>query len=97
MRIFNWTREDGRPTREWCRDDTHGTHVPLPLDASAVPDAVVVAAAYALYVDTCVSEDPKPWNMLKNSDKEYFTDVARTVIRAAIAALAQALGEVGDE
>jgi len=61
MRIFNWTREDGRPTREWCRDDTHGTHVPLPLDASAVPDAVVDVMIEALRNSS--NKDPERYTM----------------------------------
>jgi hypothetical protein len=77
MKIFNWTREDGTPTREWCRDDTHGTHVPLPLDVDAVPDAAVEAAIEA-----------HDW------DYKVF-GMKRQAMRAAIAALAEALGEEG--
>jgi hypothetical protein len=64
--------------KEWC-DDPNGTHVPLPLDASAVPDEVVEAAIEAH------DWDYKAFGM------------KRQAMRAAIAALAQALGEVGDE
>jgi hypothetical protein len=83
MRIFNWTRADGTPTREWCRDDMRGTHVPLPLDASAVPDAVVERVAITTF--------GKGWGCLSPSGRAEFRETAR----AAIAALAQALGEEG--
>jgi hypothetical protein len=82
MKIFNWTREDGTPTREWCRDDTHGTHVPLPLDVDAVSDAVVQSLLHALENET--------GERLPDADGY---DLA--VARAAIAALAAALGEEG--
>jgi len=63
-------------------DHPHGTHVPLPLDASALPDAVVQSLLHALENETGE----------RLSDADGY-DLA--VARAAIAALAQALGEVG--
>ena len=67
----------------WIKHD-HGTHVALPLDASAVPDAVVekvaqgIEGAYTAWVA---------------GDDDMGLGVALS--RAAIAALAQALGEEG--
>jgi hypothetical protein len=67
----------------WIKHE-HGTHVPLPLDASAVPDAVVekvaqgIEGAYTAWVA---------------GDDDMGLGVALS--RAAIAALAQALGEEG--
>jgi hypothetical protein len=78
MKIFNWTRADGTPTREWCRDDMRGTHTALPLDASAVPDAVVEQMLAMLF----------PYRHTVRGDHDLR-------VREAIAALAQALGEVG--
>jgi hypothetical protein len=92
MRIFNWTREDGRPTREWCRDDTHGTHVPLPLDVSQVSAKAIEVACRANWeasMRSCASD--APWDDLMECER----DMYRTEFRAAIAALAQALGEEG--
>jgi hypothetical protein len=90
MKIFNWTREDGTPTREWCRDDTHGTHVPLPLDASGVPDAVVEKVAEALWREQSGGYK-QSWHMKCEAHKEQYAATAR----AAIAALAAALGKEG--
>jgi hypothetical protein len=86
MKMFNWTRADGTPTREWCRDDMRGTHTALPLDASAVPDAVVEKVADGIegaYMAWVIGGDDM--------------GLGAALSRAAIAALAQALGEVGDE
>jgi hypothetical protein len=67
---------NGRPFYSWY-EGKDGTHTPLPLDASAVPDAVVEAAIEAY------DWDYKAFGM------------KRQAMRAAIAALAQALGEEG--
>jgi len=65
--------------KEWC-DDPNGTHVPLPLDASAVPEKVVEQMLAVLF----------PYRHTVRGDHDMR-------VREAIAALAQALGEVGDE
>ena len=69
----------------WIKHE-HGTHVTLPLDASAVPDAVVVRArdAFSAHIESTTLVGA----VLENAD----VDLA---LRAAIAALAQALGEEG--
>jgi len=74
---------NGRLSHSWY-EGKDGSHVPLPLDASAVPDAVVekvaqgIEGAYTAWVA---------------SDDDMGLGVALS--RAAIAALAQALGEEG--
>jgi len=68
------------------RESEHATHVPLPLDASAVPDAMVVRVrdAFSSHIESTTLAGA----VLENAD----VDLA---MRAAIAALAQALGEEG--
>jgi hypothetical protein len=74
---------NGSPLHSWY-ESADGDHVPLPLDASAVPDAVVekvaqgIEGAYTAWVA---------------GDDDMGLGVALS--RAAIAALAQALGEEG--
>jgi hypothetical protein len=66
---------NGRPSHSWY-ESANGDHVPLPLNASAVPDAVVEKVG------------------------DVFMNYAGTnggLLRTLIAALAQALGEVGDD
>jgi hypothetical protein len=66
----------------WIKHD-HGTHVTLPLDVSQVSDAVVERVRLRVFVQHG-DETPE--------------DVAteRNITRAALAALAAALGEVRD-
>jgi hypothetical protein len=76
--------------KEWC-DDPNGTHVPLPLDASAVPDAVVkrLLDAFEEITFTRMPDGLDP----RHPERGHGFD--RVVIRGLIAALAAALGEVG--
>jgi hypothetical protein len=72
-----------REEQERCAGILAHTHVPLPLDASAVTDAVVERVATAIkaeYTDI----------VLQNRED---TPMSTLLARAAIAALAQALGE----
>jgi hypothetical protein len=92
MKIFNWTREDGTPTREWCRDDMRGTHTALPLDASEVPDAVVDRVAKAM-CDNLSDNYPEVVRWERQSG--FGRTTYRGMATAAIAALAAALGEEG--
>jgi len=85
VKIFNWKNAYGHDTLDW-RESLNGTHVPLPLDASAVPDAVVVRVRDAF--SSHIGSTTLAGAVLQNAD----VDLA---MRAAIAALAQALGEVG--
>jgi len=73
-----------REEQERCAGILAHTHVPLPLDASAVTDAVVVRArdAFSSHIESTTLLGA----VLENAD----VDLA---MRAAIAALAQALGE----
>ena len=75
----------------WTPDVT-GTHVPLPLDASAVPDAVVEEVAMAM-CDALMDDGTyhRAWVHTSNEIREVY----RYEARAAIAALAAALGEEG--
>jgi len=73
---------NGRPFQSWY-ESADGDHVSLPLDASAVTDAVVERVATAIkaeYTDI----------VLQNRED---TPMSTLLARAAIAALAQALGE----
>ena len=78
-----------RPTFEAHPD---GKFVPLPLDARAVPDAVVVRVARSM-CDHLAGEydDILPWTKQKKLGRATYLGMSR----AAIAALAQALGEEG--
>jgi hypothetical protein len=76
----------------WIKHD-HGTHTPLPLDVSAVPDAVVERVTHAVrlaerdYYNALIRREILPTESGRKA----------RIARAAIAALAQALGEVADE
>jgi hypothetical protein len=76
---------------EW-RESDHGSHVPLPLDASALPQGVVVRVARSM-CDHLAGEydDILPWTKQKKLGRATYLGMSR----AAIAALAQALGEEG--
>jgi hypothetical protein len=75
--------------KAWC-DDPNGTHVPLPLDASAVPDAVVEAAAKTHHDRRKYELEVGPFWSNAHPDTK-----ARCIedMRAAIAALAAALAQ----
>jgi hypothetical protein len=77
---------------EW-RESEDGSHVALPLDASAVPDAVVEVLAAWMFMDIMPIgySDGATWARANKPDKKRYRERAR----AAIAALAQALGEEG--
>jgi hypothetical protein len=77
---------------EW-RESDHGSHVALPLDASAVPDAVVELLAAWMFMDIMPIgySDGATWARANKPDKKRYRERAR----AAIAALVQALGEEG--
>jgi hypothetical protein len=77
---------DGTPMT-W-EESAVGTHVPLPLDAIAVSDAVVEAAAKGMHE---VRGDTRSWDEIHPHERIW----CLTDARAAIAALAQALGEEG--
>jgi hypothetical protein len=82
MKISRWPDHP----RRWHRDDKKGTHVPLPLDVSAVSDAVVER------VESAIEDELYQWRgetLLTPRERE-------AVARAAIAALAAALGEAND-
>ena len=76
---------NGRLSHSWY-ESADGDHVPLPLDANAVPDAVVKKVASATKAASHQWWNSAPTEPLHNH-----------MARAAIAALAQALGEVGDD
>ena len=77
----------------WAASDT-GTHVPLPLDVSAVPDAVVEKVARVIH-DVMYHESDNPDKQRWQGGNSFKEDAARAESRAAIAALAAALGEEG--
>jgi acyl-CoA reductase-like NAD-dependent aldehyde dehydrogenase len=74
---------------EW-RESEDGSHVALPLDASAVPDAVVEKVAEALWRAQSGGYK-QSWHRRSPERRQQFAATAR----AAIAALAKALGEEG--
>jgi hypothetical protein len=78
-------------TGEW-RESEHATHVPLPLDASAVPDAMVVRVARSMCDHLAGEYDYiLPWTKQDDFGRATYLGMSR----AAIAALAQALAEEG--
>jgi hypothetical protein len=83
MKISRWP--DHPRNLAWHRDDKKGTHVPLPLDVSQVSDAVVKKVASATRAAADQWWNSAPTEPLHNH-----------IARAAIAALAAALGEVSD-
>jgi hypothetical protein len=80
---------NGRPFYSWY-EGKDGTHVPLPLDVSQVSDAVVEKVAEALWREQSGGYK-QSWHMKCEAHKEQYAATAR----AAIAALAAALGKEG--
>ena len=75
----------------WAASDT-GTHVALPLDVSAVSDAVVEKVAQAICNAFADDGEYHPsWSHASDDIRSEY----RVEARAAIAALAAALGEEG--
>jgi hypothetical protein len=84
MKISRWP--DHPRNLAWHRDDKKGTHVALPLDVSAVPDAVVERVAQGI---------GNAWSECVAGPR-FIESWGVHMARAAIAALAAALGEVSD-
>jgi hypothetical protein len=80
---------NSRPFHSWY-ESADGDHVPLPLDASAVPDAVVEKVARSMCDHLAGEYDYiLPWTKQDDFGRATYLGMSR----AAIAALAQALGE----
>lgn len=86
-RVYNDEPVPFGPLASW-EIDPDGTHVPLPLDASALSDAVVEKVAQAIRDRI---EHDTPLDQLSTADREMWCEDARAAITALAAALA---GEV---